>query len=180
MRAQTIWQIELTCWIKQRKSNDLTSKLLKVKIAFSGLITRKDKKNLDKNVTETNKRLKNYCRQKDIGYIDNSNITEDSLGIKKLHLNRKGNSFFAKNLLKYLNNVWLSSDTIGHDSVPIKISKYSAKDNAVEEVKSETNLSKIPINSNLPFNNDANDGKQTNTLKNARSKHPQKRLFVTY
>ena len=46
-------------------------------------------------------RLKNYCRQKDIGYIDNSNITEDSLRIKKLHLNRKGNSFLTKNLLKY-------------------------------------------------------------------------------
>ena len=57
---------------------ELTTKLPKVKIAFSGLIARKDKKNLDKNVTETNKRLKNYCRQKDIGYIDNSNITEDS------------------------------------------------------------------------------------------------------
>ena len=84
---------------------ELTTKLPKVKIAFSGLITRKDKKNLDKNVTETNKKLKNYCDQKDIGYIDNSNITEDSLGIKKLHLNRKGNCFFAKNLLKYLNNV---------------------------------------------------------------------------
>ena len=49
---------------------ELTTKLPKVKIAFSGLITRKDKKNLDKNVTETNKRLKNYCRQKDIDYID--------------------------------------------------------------------------------------------------------------
>ena len=158
---------------------ELTTKLPKVKIAFSGLITRKDKKNLDKNVTETNKRLKNYCRQKDIGYIDNSNITEDSLGIKKLHVNSKGNSFFAKNLLKYLNNVWLSSDTAGHDSVP-KISKYSAKDNTVEKVKSQTNLSKIPINSNLPFNNDANDDKQTNTLKNVRSKHLQKSLFVTY
>ena len=57
---------------------------------------------VDKNITETNKRLKNCCRQKDIDYIDNSNVTEDSLGIKKLHLNRKGNSFFAKNLLKYL------------------------------------------------------------------------------
>ena len=74
-------------------------------LVIRGPITRKDKKNLDKNVTETNKRLKNYCRQKDIGYIDNSNITEDSLGIKKLHLNRKGNSFLAKNLLKYLTNV---------------------------------------------------------------------------
>ena len=75
---------------------ELTTKLPKVKIGFSGLITRKYKKNLDKNVTETNKRLRNYCRQKDIDYIDNSNITEDSLGVMKLHLNRKGNSFFAK------------------------------------------------------------------------------------
>ena len=64
---------------------ELTTKLPKVKIAFSGLITRKDKNNLDKNATETNKRLKNYCRQKGIGYIDNSNITEDSLGIKHLY-----------------------------------------------------------------------------------------------
>ena len=72
---------------------------------FSVLITRKDRKNLDSNVTETNKRLRNYCRQKDIDYINNSNITEDSLGVKKLHLNRKGNSFFARNLLKYLNDV---------------------------------------------------------------------------
>ena len=82
------------------------------------------------------------------------------MGIKKLHLIRKGNSFFSKNLLKYLNNVWLSSDTTGHDSVP-KISKYSAKDNTVEEVKPQANASKIPINSNLPFNSDANDDKQT-------------------
>ena len=115
---------------------ELTTKLPEVKIAFSGLITRKNKKNLDKNVTENNKRLKNYCRQKDIGYIDNYSIAEDSLGIKKLHLNRKGNSFFAKNLLKYLNNVWLSSDTTGHDSLP-KISKYSTKDNTLEESKSQ-------------------------------------------
>ena len=79
---------------------ELTTKLTKVKIAFSGLITRKDKKNLDKNVTETNKRLRNYCRQKDIDYIDNSNITQDSLGVKKLHLNRKGNSFFCTEFIK--------------------------------------------------------------------------------
>ena len=74
--------------------------------------------------------------------------------------------------MKYLNNVWFS-DTTGHDSVP-KISKYSAKDNTVEELKSQTNVSKIPISSNLPFDNDANDDKQTNILKNARLKHPKK------
>ena len=40
-----------------------------------------------------------------------------------------------------------------------KISKYSAKDNTIEEVKSQTNVSKIPISSNLPFDNDVNDDK---------------------
>ena len=130
----------------------------------SGLLTRTDRKNLDRNITETNKRLRSYCCQKDIDYIDNSNITEDSLGVKKLHLNRKGNSSFAKNLLKYLNDVWLSLDTTRHDSLR-KISKNSVKENTTE-VKSQANLSKIPINSNLPFNNDANDDKHTNTLTN--------------
>ena len=35
-------------------------------------------------------------------FIDNGNIKESHLGMKKLHLNRKGNSFLAKNLLNYL------------------------------------------------------------------------------
>ena len=67
-------------------------------------------------------------------------------------------------MLKYLANVWSSSDTTGHDSAP-KISKYSAKDNTVEELKSQTNVSKISISSNLPFDNDKNDDKQTNIFK---------------
>ena len=37
---------------------ELKTKLPKSKIAFSGPITRKDKKNLDKNVIETKKRLR--------------------------------------------------------------------------------------------------------------------------
>ena len=82
-------------------------------------------------------------------------------------------------MLKYLNNVWLSSDTTGHDSVP-NISKYSPTDNTAEEIKSQKNVSKIPINSNLLFDSDANDKKPINTLKNARIKHPKKSLFVTY
>ena len=35
---------------------ELTTKLPKVKIVFSGLITRTDRINLDKNITETNKK----------------------------------------------------------------------------------------------------------------------------
>ena len=135
--------------------------ILCVPMICSGLLTRTDRQNLDRNITD----------------IDNSNITEDSLGVKKLHLNRKGNSSFAKNLLKYLNDVWLSLDTTRHDSLR-KISKNSVKENTTE-VKSQANLSKIPINSNLPFNNDANDDKHTNTLTN-HEKNTQKNMFVRY
>ena len=108
-----------------------------------------------------------------VDYIDNSNITEDSLWIKKIYINFKDESFFPSNSWNYLHNVWLNSDTTGHGSVPI-IGKYSLKDNLVEEVKSQTNVSKIPVNYDLQFNSNANDDKQTNTLKNAQIKHPKK------
>ena len=45
---------------------------------------------------------KNFCTQKSIGLIDNENLKENQLGIKKLHLNRKGNTRFAKNLLNFI------------------------------------------------------------------------------
>ena len=37
-----------------------------IKIAFSSITIRKDKKGIDKNDVETNARLKNYCSQKKI------------------------------------------------------------------------------------------------------------------
>ena len=72
------------------------------KIVFSSIAIRKDRKNIDKKVAEVNSRLKNYCNQENIEYIGNSNIKEDHLGVKKLHLNKKGNSVLANNFLKYL------------------------------------------------------------------------------
>ena len=72
------------------------------KIVFSGIITRKDRKNIDKKVSEVNSYLKNYCSQKNINFIDNSNLKEEHLGQKKLHLNKKGNSILAKKNLNFL------------------------------------------------------------------------------
>ena len=62
------------------------------KIVFSNIIFRKDRRNT---------RPKNFCNQKNISLIDNGNIKEH-LGVKKLHLNRRGNSLFAKNLLCFI------------------------------------------------------------------------------
>ena len=51
---------------------------------------------------DTNSQLKNFCKQKNIKLILNNNLKEEHLGIKKLHLNRKGNTVFARNLLNFI------------------------------------------------------------------------------
>ena len=76
------------------------------KVAFSSIVTRKDKKDISKIVQDPNSRLKNYCTQKNIDFIQNSNTMEEHLGIKKLHLNKIGNSLLANNFLKYLRSTF--------------------------------------------------------------------------
>ena len=49
-----------------------------------------------------NNRLKIYCSETNIEYIKNNNIKEEHLGKKKLHLNKRGNTIFVNNLLKFL------------------------------------------------------------------------------
>ena len=76
---------------------------LNTKVVFSSLITRKNRKYLDKKVQDVNHRLKNCCTPTNVDYIGNSNIKEEHLGNEKLcHLNKKGNNVFVNNLLKYL------------------------------------------------------------------------------
>ena len=50
---------------------------------------KKGKKCIDRNVVATNARPKNYCSQKKLDYIENTNIKEEHLGVKKLHLNKR-------------------------------------------------------------------------------------------
>ena len=84
-----------------KKCNELSPK---TRLAFSKVIVRKDKVNLERGRQDINSRTKNFCQQKGIGYIDNSNIIENHLGTKKLHLNSKGNTAFAKNLINFIEN----------------------------------------------------------------------------
>ena len=62
----------------------------------------KDKKNIHKGLIDTNNRLKNVCSYKNIDFIENTNINEGHLGVKKLHLNKEGNSMLAQNFFRYL------------------------------------------------------------------------------
>lgn len=76
----------------------------KPKLAFSKVIMRKAKVNLEKGRKDINSRMKNFCEQKGIRYINNINITENHHGMRKLHLNSKGNAAFAKNLKNFIGN----------------------------------------------------------------------------
>ena len=71
-------------------------------VAFSSIIVRKDKKHVEKPLTRLKK---DYCGQKEVSFIENSNIKESHLGKKKLHLNKTGKSFFAKNLINYIKHL---------------------------------------------------------------------------
>ena len=51
-------------------------------------------------VAKLNDDLKKLCEENLIDYINNGNIDESCLGIKQLHLNKKGNAIFAKNINK--------------------------------------------------------------------------------
>ena len=73
----------------------------KTSVFRSDCLKRK-KKNIDKEVLDTNTRLRNFLNQRNIDYIDNTNIKEDHLGNKKFHLNKRGNSVFPQNVLRYL------------------------------------------------------------------------------
>ena len=90
-------------WRQEEKILKQVKKLYpNTKVAFSSIVTRKDKKDISKTVQDTNLRLKNYCSQKNIDFIQNSNIMEQHLGIKKLDLNKKGNSLLVNNF----SNIW--------------------------------------------------------------------------
>ena len=83
--------------------NKVSKELPSTSMVFSSIINRKDKTNVQKTLPDTNARLKNFCMQKGISFIGNSGIKEFHLGKRKLDLNKKGNSAFAKNLLHHIN-----------------------------------------------------------------------------
>ena len=74
----------------------------KTNIVFSSVILCKCKKDISNEVGETKQRLKNYSKQKNIHFVDNSNIIEEHLGGKELNLNKRGNSILANNILSYV------------------------------------------------------------------------------
>ena len=70
------------------------------------LCTRKnDKPGLNNKVTKCNEILRNICARNNLNCIYNSNIDDSCLGMKKLHLNRKGSSYLANNFKRFINRM---------------------------------------------------------------------------
>lgn len=93
-----------TCKILKDTIETIRKESPQTVICVSALITRNDKSGLAAKVEDTNRRLKALCIEEKIEIIDNSNIDESCLNLGRLHLNRKGNAYFAGNLLNYINN----------------------------------------------------------------------------
>ena len=67
------------------------------KLCFSSLIGRNDPKDIDEKVKKTNTHLENYCKQQNLGFIDNSNLKKSDMNSRELHLQESGSSKLAKN-----------------------------------------------------------------------------------
>ena len=71
------------------------------RLCFSSLIFLTDLKDVDKKVIKTNTYLENYCKQQNLDFIGNSNIKKSNLISKGLHLQERGSSKLAMNVLDY-------------------------------------------------------------------------------
>ena len=72
------------------------------KLSFSSVICRTDIRDITDTINTTNSHLENYCKQQNIGFINNGNIKKSDLNSKGLHLHERGSSKLAKNLLDFI------------------------------------------------------------------------------
>ena len=72
------------------------------KTCISSVTKRTDKKGLETKIKNLNIKLKNFCTEREINWLDHSNIDNSHLSKKKLHLNQKGLATLAKNFITYL------------------------------------------------------------------------------
>ena len=68
-------------------------------LCFSSIVCRTDVKDANDEINKINEHLQNYCKQQNIGFIDNKNVHTSDLSSKELHLKERGSSKLSKNIL---------------------------------------------------------------------------------
>ena len=74
-------------------------------IAISLCTIRKDRHGIGRKMESSNKILRDAASRNNTYVIDNKSIDESCLGMKRLHLNRKGTSFLANNLKNFIDDI---------------------------------------------------------------------------
>lgn len=93
--VNTIEQMEEILKVAKQESSN-------TKIVISSVVTRADQAGMKKKVSKLNNKLKTFCNDNGIKLIDHSNINDECLATKRLHLNKRGDSFLANNFLKFI------------------------------------------------------------------------------
>ena len=76
--------------------------LPRTNVCISGIITRKDKSNIQEKINTVNDILKRVSDQNKWTYIDNTNLDYTCLNRGGLHLNRKGSSSLTRNYSNHI------------------------------------------------------------------------------
>ena len=71
------------------------------KLSFSSVICRNDIKHIIFTIIITNYHVENYCKQQNLGFIDNGNIKKPDVGSKGLHLHECDSSKLAKKSVRF-------------------------------------------------------------------------------
>lgn len=77
----------------------------KIQIGLSSICQRADR-DLEKEITDTNKKLKNYCSGNGFIFVNNSTVNQSCLNKSKLHLNKKGTILLTNNIKQSLKEVF--------------------------------------------------------------------------
>ena len=85
-------------------TDTIKSKLPNYKYAISNVVTRKDKPDIENKVIEFNSRFSKFCSKNKVDIIENENLDWSCLSFKKLHVNKKGNSYLANKFLDFLDS----------------------------------------------------------------------------
>ena len=75
-----------------------------IEVIISGLIHRQDHEENDE-IASVNNQLESYCSSKNLLFVKNDNMKSSCLAKDKLHLNKTGNSIFAKNIISILKKI---------------------------------------------------------------------------
>ena len=81
-------------------ANSIKDSLPTTELVLSALITRSDDVELERQVGEVNKILRQHCDKKCWNILEHSNITKRHLNRSGLHLNKVGTTHLACNLIQ--------------------------------------------------------------------------------